>query len=86
MFEGILSSRFYGIFLSIADTCNRLKIQQAQFTKNIMLCLQCLEPEEKQIQLVPRALGFLVNDQPKLSICLQGSLLVQALLKFQKTY
>ncbi|GBN88285.1 Nucleolar protein 9 [Araneus ventricosus] len=84
VFGKILSCRYYGLFISIAGACNRLKTQQAQFMKNIMHSLQCLEPEEKQIQLVSRLLGFQVSDQPKISICLQGSLLVQAILKFQK--
>ncbi|CAL1274323.1 unnamed protein product [Larinioides sclopetarius] len=84
IFDKILSCRNYGLFISIAGACNRLKTRQAQFIKNIMHCLQCSEPEEKQIQLVPRLLGFQISDQPKIVICLQGSLLVQAILKFQK--
>ncbi|GFR13054.1 nucleolar protein 9 [Trichonephila clavata] len=84
MFEIIRSSGRYGIFASIAGACNRLKVQQAKFLQYIMQCLQCATPETKQIQLVPRLLGFKVCDQPEISICLQGSLLVQAILKFHK--
>ncbi|KAF8781793.1 Nucleolar protein 9 like protein [Argiope bruennichi] len=84
MFDKILGCRYYGLFISIAGACNRLKSQQAQFMKNIMHCLQCFEPEEKQIQLVPCLLSFRISDQTEPFICLQGSLLVQAILKFQK--
>ncbi|KAG8198991.1 hypothetical protein JTE90_001790 [Oedothorax gibbosus] len=83
-FEKILSSRHYGIFVSIAGACNRLKTQQAQFMKNIMRCLKCAEPEERQLQLVPLLLSLQMFEQLETPICLQGSLLVQALLKFQK--
>ncbi|GFY67401.1 nucleolar protein 9 [Trichonephila inaurata madagascariensis] len=84
MFEIVRNCGHYSIFVSIAGACNRLKVQQAQFLQNIMQCLQCATPEAKQIQLVPRLLGFKVCDQSEISICLQGSLLVQAILKFQK--
>ncbi|GFT46814.1 nucleolar protein 9 [Nephila pilipes] len=84
MFEIVRNSGHYGIFISIAGACNRLKVQQNQFMKFIMQCHQCADPVEKQIQLVPCLLDFKVCNQPEISICIQGSLLVQAILKFQK--
>ncbi|XP_054714796.1 uncharacterized protein LOC129224378 [Uloborus diversus] len=91
LFDEILNCRHYGIFVSIANACVRLKVQQAQFMKNIMQCLHCLESEERQLQVVPLLLGFKKYEQyieSKTSqdkfICLQGSLVSQAVLKFHK--
>ncbi|XP_071035510.1 nucleolar protein 9 [Parasteatoda tepidariorum] len=90
LFNNILEAEMFGIFLSVASACNRLKAHQALFMKNIMLCLQCNEPPEKQLKLVPLLLGLNKYEESeyiktsKLTIRLHGSLLIQNLLTFQK--
>lgn len=53
-----------------------------------MKCLNCYEPLERQDLVIPLLLGFQNYDnysfKKSLKICLQGSLVVQAVLKFHK--
>lgn len=87
-FNEVFESQNYGIFVSISTACNRFGAQQAFFMENIMMCLQCYEPIERQDLLIPLLLGFERYDKyilkKSLKVCLQGSLVVQAILKFHK--
>lgn len=96
-FEDILKNQHFGIWLSIAKSCNRLKTRQVQFLTKIMQVLKCPEPVEKNSTFVLLVLGLetykeeqkmipVASQLSSLSINLFGSLILQEILKFSKPF
>jgi len=86
--EGILKSHNTGVILSLAQACRRHSTKQGSFQNILMRALHCLEPKERQGRLAPLTLSFATYEEQansdKLTIHLHGSLILQALLNFNK--
>lgn len=90
--EEILKTGHTGVLSSLANACLNLKSKQGPFLTAISQVLKCAEPEERQKMLVPlcaRLRSFdqnerMKNEEGKLQLHLHGSLIVQAMLKFNK--
>ncbi|PSN40458.1 hypothetical protein C0J52_24393 [Blattella germanica] len=85
--EEILASGNTGVLLSLATGCRRLVTKQGSFQQSLMKALHCFEPNERQSQLAPLTLRlqtFEQQDSDNIRIHLHGSLILQALLYFNK--
>lgn len=87
-FEDILNSHNTGVILSLAQACKRHSTKQGNFQKMLMKALHCMEPNERQTFLSPLALSLVTYEEQadcnKLHIHLNGSLILQTLLSFNK--
>ncbi|XP_011633477.1 nucleolar protein 9 [Pogonomyrmex barbatus] len=90
-FSKIFKRGFTGILVSTGNACLRLQTNQGPFVNAMIKLLKCDVSTENQTQLV-RCIMTLKNpfqleiesDSPQPSIHLHGSLIVQAILKFNK--
>lgn len=86
--EEILKSHNTGVILSLAQACKRLSTKQGNFQKMLMKALHCIEPKERQTFLSPLALNLVTYEEQanskELYIHLNGSLILQTLLNFNK--
>jgi nucleolar protein 9 len=86
--EEILKSHHTGVILSLAEACKRHSTKQGSFQKVLMKTLHCLEPQERQTLLSPLTLSLATYEEQansnKLVIQLNGSLILQTLLNFNK--
>lgn len=93
LFSDILQADCPGILASIANASKRLQTKQGAFVTSIIKALECDTSEEKQYQIV-KCISTLKKqseleslekeDQTKLPVHLYGSLIVQAVLNFNK--
>lgn len=81
------------VILVVAQTCKRLSSKQGLFVQNMMKCLNCFEPEDRQkhfIICMCRLARFDSNNIPSLEnlqkekLNLQGTLMLQLMLEFNK--
>lgn len=80
-FNEILERKHTGILAHLAQTCCRLHARQGPFVNSICKLLDC------ESKIVPSVVGLKKageGDQPKISTTLHGSLIIQAMLKFNK--
>lgn len=86
--EDILKSHNTGVILSLAQACRRHSTKQGNFQKMLMKALHCIEPKERQSFLCPLTLSLVTYEEQtksnKLYIHLNGSLILQTLLCFNK--
>ena len=86
--EEILKRRNAGVILSLAQACRRHSTKQGSFQNMLMRALHCLEPKERQGLLAPLTLSLATYEEQansdKLLIQLNGSLILQTLLNFNK--
>lgn len=93
-FSEILEKGFTGILVSVANACLRLQIKQGAFVTELLRTLHC-EVNEKQHFIVACVVSLKTSDQlenlkekkeddSKSLINLHGSLIVQAILNFNK--
>lgn len=86
--EEILKSHNTGVILSLAQACKRHSTKQGSFQRILMRALHCLEPKERQGLLSPLTLSLATYEEQansnKLVIHLNGSLILQTLLNFNK--
>jgi Pumilio-family RNA binding repeat. len=86
--EEILKSHNTGVILSLAQACKRHSTKQGSFQRILMRTLHCLEPKERQGLLCPLTLSLATYEEQansnKLVIQLNGSLILQTLLNFNK--
>ncbi|KAF4521592.1 hypothetical protein B566_EDAN001312 [Ephemera danica] len=92
--EEILNAGNTGVILAMGQACERLKSGQGTFIQNLTIALQCETPEQK-FKLAPLVLALMNHTkyQAKLKmreegdpplVTLQGSLLLQTLLNFNR--
>lgn len=90
--EAILHSGHSGVLSSLANACLRLKGKQGPFMNAICDVLHCSKPEERQSRMVvyvSRLNTFeqferLQKENPNPPLNLHGSLILQAMLRFNK--
>jgi nucleolar protein 9 len=86
--EEILKSHNTGIILSLAQACKQHSTKQGSFQKMLMRALHCLEPVERQVLLAPLTLSLATYEKQikssKLDVQVNGSLILQILLNFNK--
>jgi nucleolar protein 9 len=86
--EEILKTHNTGVILSLAQACKRHSVKQGNFQKMLMKALHCIEPKERQTFLSPLTLSLVTYEEQansnKLHIHLNGSLILQTLLNFNK--
>ncbi|XP_034950945.1 nucleolar protein 9 [Chelonus insularis] len=90
-FNEILEKQHTGVVLSLANACLRLQTKQGPFVNSIIKALKC-DGTEQQLQLVPLISRLTTYDQLEtakkqnrdISIHLHGSLILQAILQFNK--
>ncbi|XP_071448879.1 nucleolar protein 9 [Hetaerina americana] len=90
--SAIFSSGYFGVFTSISRACKRLGHKQGVFIQNLMKALDCYQPEGRQVQFVPLCLQMVAfkgdeskeATRDKLQVNLHGSLIIQAMLHFNK--
>ncbi|XP_057326567.1 nucleolar protein 9 [Microplitis mediator] len=90
----IINKQFMGVLSSLANACLRLQSKQGPFVNVIMKSLGCDESAERQLQLVPLVCRLITYDQwtaakkderyKNIAINLHGSLIIQAILQFNK--
>ena len=92
-FESILKVGHTGILASLAKACCRLHVRQGPFVNSMCKILHCDESNERQIQIVPLVVSLKTyeeyeslksNVEAKITTNLHGSLIVQAILHFNK--
>lgn len=92
LFSDILQAGYTGILVSVANASKRLQTKQGAYLTMIIKMLGCDTSEEKQYQIIKcistlkkqNELESLKEDQIELPIHLHGSLIVQAVLNFNK--
>ncbi|KAI4490922.1 hypothetical protein M0802_010596 [Mischocyttarus mexicanus] len=93
LLSNILQTGYTGILVSIANASKRLQTKQGAFVTMIIKALECDTSEDKQYQIVKciatlkkqNELNSLEEkDQTELPVHLHGSLIVQAVLNFNK--
>lgn len=93
-FSEILEKGFTGILVSVANACLRLQVKQGAFVTELLRTLHC-EVNEKQHLIVACVASLKTSDQlenlkekkendSKSLISLHGSLIIQAILNFNK--
>lgn len=93
-FSEILEKSFTGILVSVANACLRLQVKQGAFVTELLRTLHC-EVNEKQHLIVACVASLKTSDQlenikekkeddSKSLISLHGSLIIQAILNFNK--
>jgi nucleolar protein 9 len=86
--EEIFQSHNTGVILSLAQACKRHSAKQGNFQKMLMKALHCIEPKDRQTLLAPLTLSLATFKEQansnKLRIHLNGSLILQTLLSFNK--
>lgn len=86
--ETILKSCNTGVILTLAQACRRHSTKQGSFQNTLMRALHCLEPKERQVLLAPLTLSLATYEEHtnsnKLVIHLNGALIFQTLLNFNK--
>ncbi|KAH0563879.1 hypothetical protein KQX54_007732 [Cotesia glomerata] len=90
----IINKGFMGVLSSLANACLRLQSKQGPFVNAISKSLGCDEPAERQKQIVPLISRLITYDQStaakkndrykNISLNLHGSLIIQAILQFNK--
>lgn len=90
----IINKGFMGVLSSLANACLRLQSKQGPFVNAIGKSLGCDEPAERQKQIVPLISRLITYDQStaakkddrykNISLNLHGSLIIQAILQFNK--
>lgn len=93
LLSNILQTGYTGILVSIANASKRLQTKQGAFVTMIIKTLECDTSEEKQYQII-KCIATLKKqnelesleekDQTNLPVHLHGSLIVQAVLNFNK--
>ncbi|XP_066594306.1 nucleolar protein 9 isoform X2 [Prorops nasuta] len=91
-FEDILEKRFTDMLVSTANACLRLQSKQGPFVSAVMKMLHCDSTQEKQLMIVPcvvvlkklEELESLKTEAKNIPINMHGSLIVQAMLNFNK--
>ncbi|KAK2579133.1 hypothetical protein KPH14_001303 [Odynerus spinipes] len=93
LFPDILRGGYTGILTSIANASKRLQTKQGAFVTAIIKTLECNTSEEKQYQII-KCISTLKKqseleslkeeEQTKLPVHLHGSLIIQAVLNFNK--
>ncbi|XP_055591940.1 nucleolar protein 9 [Uranotaenia lowii] len=85
-FEEILQNGHTGIVASLAKACARLSCQQGKFIKLLLDALHCSETSgEKLLNAVLKLMPTeVLNKQESAQIHIHGSLIVQAILDFNK--
>ncbi|XP_067000622.2 nucleolar protein 9 [Anabrus simplex] len=86
-FESIFSRGNIGVIVNLAQACVRLSTRQSQFIKNLMKALHCSDAEQNSLAYL--VLGLVKHEDWKpnkeeLSVQLNGSVLLQTMLKFNK--
>lgn len=88
-FPKILEHGFTGILASVGNACLRLQTKQGPFVHALIELLKCDTIRENQTQFVQCIVCLKKPSQLKvesnsLPLCLHGSLIIQAILKFNK--
>ncbi|XP_046386312.1 nucleolar protein 9 [Ischnura elegans] len=90
--KAVFSSGHHFVLSYIAQACQRLGHKQGVFMQELMKVFDCYQPESRQLQFVPQVLQMAVykegesagGSDEKFKIELPGSLIVQAMLHFNK--
>ncbi|XP_061514384.1 nucleolar protein 9 [Anopheles gambiae] len=83
--EDLLQTGHTGVVLALAKACARLACQQGKFVKNLLDALHCVEvAPTKMINAVLHLLPANVTPSTAPKIHLHGSLILQAILDFNK--
>lgn len=85
-FNEILSKRHPGIIVALCKTCEQRKLKQGQFIQNLTAALECVNKKSENFIFPILYLKKISNskDMSSNSITLQGSLVMQHMLKFNK--
>lgn len=85
-FNDILAKGYTGIIVSLCKTCEQRKLKQGQFIQNLTTSLDCAN-KKSEIFIFPILCLRKISDNKDVSahnITLQGSLVMQHMLKFNK--
>ncbi|XP_017893619.1 nucleolar protein 9 [Ceratina calcarata] len=92
-FSEIIDKGHTGVLVSVANTCLRLRAQQGAFLTDLLKALHC-ESNDRQVRMANCMAGLKTYEQlensrkenvdAKTSINLHGSLVIQAVLRFNK--